>query len=291
MAEEKQTTSSSIPVLRNRKVLLFLILGGFFVTNALVAEFIGVKIFALEDTLGIEPFNWNLFGEKGSLNFTAGVLLWPVVFIMTDVINEYYGRRGVQFLSYLTVFLIGYSFVMISFAIGLVPASWWVADYQSQGISNMQDAFAGVFGQGLWIIAGSISAFLIGQLLDAQIFYAIKRVSGDGYIWMRATVSTLFSQLIDSIVVLYIAFVLGQGWDWNLFLAVATVNYGYKVFMAIVLIPLLYFFHFLIERFLGKERAQELRREALGLADKPLLQELGKEEPLAEEEKPPKNKD
>lgn len=249
-------------------------------TNALVAEFIGVKIFALEDTLGLDPLNWNLFGEEGSLNFTAGVLLWPVVFIMTDVINEYYGRRGVQLLSYLTVALIGYSFIMISLAIGLEPASWWMADYQSQGIDNMQDAFAGVFGQGLWIILGSISAFLIGQLLDAQIFYAIKKVSGNKYIWMRATVSTLFSQLIDSVVVLYIAFVIGQGWEWNLFLAVATVNYGYKVFMAIALIPLLYFFHFMIEGFLGKARAAELREEALGMADRPLLQELGEKEPL-----------
>ena len=70
---------------------LFLVLAVFFVSNALLAEFIGVKIFALEDTLGLQPFEWNLFGQTGSLNFTAGTLLWPIVFVMTDIVNEFYG--------------------------------------------------------------------------------------------------------------------------------------------------------------------------------------------------------
>ena len=82
---------------------LFLVLSGVFIANAIMAEFIGVKIFALETTLGIEPFEWNLYGQSGSLNFTAGVLLWPVVFLLTDVVNEYFGRRGVRFISWLAV--------------------------------------------------------------------------------------------------------------------------------------------------------------------------------------------
>ena len=90
----------------DRPQKLFLLLAGFFVANALLAEFIGVKIFALEDTLGIDPLQWNLFGQSGSLSFTAGTLLWPVVFVMTDVVNEYYGRRGVRLISWLAVGLI-----------------------------------------------------------------------------------------------------------------------------------------------------------------------------------------
>ncbi|NEK92340.1 MAG: VUT family protein, partial [Xanthomonas euvesicatoria] len=82
----------------------------FFCVNAALAEFIGVKIFALEDTLGIAPLNWNLFGQTGSLSFTAGTLLWPVVFIMTDTINEFFGSRGVRFISWVAVALIGYGF-------------------------------------------------------------------------------------------------------------------------------------------------------------------------------------
>ena len=97
-------------MLSDRATRLFVLLTGFFVCNAVIAEFIGIKIFALEETLGLAPFNWDLFGQTGSLNFTAGVLLWPVVFVMTDVINEYFGRRGVRFISLLTVGLILYAF-------------------------------------------------------------------------------------------------------------------------------------------------------------------------------------
>ena len=91
--------------LDDRAVRLFIALSAFFCVNAVLAEFIGVKIFALEDTLGIAPFEWNLFGQKGSLSFTAGTLLWPMVFILTDTINEFFGRRGVKFISWVAVAL------------------------------------------------------------------------------------------------------------------------------------------------------------------------------------------
>ena len=250
--------------IKDKGLRLFIVLGGFFVTNALVAEFIGVKIFALEDTLGWEPFNWNLFGEKGSLSFTAGVLLWPIVFIMTDVINEYFGQRGVRMLSYLTVGLIIYGFFMVYFAIGLAPAEWWVGVNAEKGVPDMQAAYSNIFGQSNWIIVGSLVAFLIGQIVDAFVFFRIRKVMGERQIWLRATVSTLVSQFIDSYVVLYIAFVLGpQQWPTNRFLAIGTVNYGYKVIMAILLIPMLYLMHYLIDRYLGEKKAERLRKEAV----------------------------
>ena len=86
---------------------LFIVLAGFFLTNALIAEFVGVKIFSLEATLGVAPYEWRLLGVSGSLNFTAGVLLWPFVFVMTDVINEYCGLRGVRLISWVAVAFIG----------------------------------------------------------------------------------------------------------------------------------------------------------------------------------------
>jgi queuosine precursor transporter len=92
---------SATRVLDDRATRLFIALAAFFCANAVLAEFIGVKIFALEDTLGIAPLQWNLFGQTGSLSFTAGTLLWPVVFLLTDVVNEFYGRRGVRMISWL----------------------------------------------------------------------------------------------------------------------------------------------------------------------------------------------
>ena len=242
---------------------MFLVLAGFFIANAIIAEFIGVKIFALEETLGLAPFEWNLFEQTGSLNFTAGTLLWPIVFIMTDVINEFYGQRGVRFLSWLAVGLIAYAFLFAYAAISLAPASWWVGAAANSAAPDLQKPYPHWFGQGLWTIAGSITAFLIGQLIDVRVFHSIRLRTGERHIWLRATASTFVSQFVDSFVVLYIAFVIGpQHWSTNLWLAVGTVNYGYKVLAAIALIPLIYLLRKGIDAWLGRDLAEQLKREA-----------------------------
>lgn len=247
----------------NKATLLFVILGGFFISNALIAELISVKIFSLEDSLGIAPFNWSLYGQTGSLQFTVGVLLWPIVFVMTDIINEYYGKRGVKLLSYLAIGLISYAFLMIFIGIKLTPADWWIGSGNNQSIDNMQHAYAAIFGQGMWIIVGSLVAFLVGQLLDVMVFHRIRTVTGENKVWLRATGSTLVSQFFDSFIVLYIAFVLGpQNWSIPLFLAIGTVNYIYKFIVAIILTPVIYLAHNVIDNYLGKELASKLKQEA-----------------------------
>ena len=249
--------------LDDRAVRLFIALAAFFCVNAVLAEFIGVKIFALEDTLGIEPLEWNLFGQTGSLSFTAGTLLWPMVFILTDTVNEFFGRRGVKFISWIAVALIVYGFLFAFAAIALAPAGWWVTAAQAQGVPDYQKAFAAIFGQGLWTIAGSVVAFLLGQLIDVAVFHRIRNATGEKHVWLRATGSTAVSQLVDSFVVLYIAFVLGpQKWPTSLFLAVSTVNYAYKMLAAIALIPLLYLMRRGIRAYLGAARERQLREEA-----------------------------
>ena len=242
---------------------LFIILAGFFLTNALIAEFVGVKIFALEATVGAQPFHWSMFGIDGTLNFTAGVLLWPFVFIMTDVINEYFGVRGVRLISWIAVVFIGYAFLAAYAAIALAPAQFWFDVNAGLGVPDVQKAYAVVFGQGLWTIGGSIVAFLVGQLIDVTVFHRILKMTGEKYVWLRATASTAVSQLLDSFIVLYIAFVIGpQHWSIPQFLAIGTVNYAYKMTAAIALIPLLYLARAGIRRYLGAGEAERLRREA-----------------------------
>ena len=249
--------------LSSRATRLFVVLAAFLAVNALCAEFVGVKVFALEPTLGLQDVHWSLFGQAGTLSFTSGVLLWPFVFLMTDIINEYFGRRGVQFISWLTVGLISYGFFAAYVSISLVPAEFWVGVNRERGVPDMQAAFSNVFGQGMWTIAGSITAFLVGQLIDVTIFHRIRMITGDKWIWLRATGSTLISQLIDSFVVLYIAFVLGpQKWPIPLFMAVAMVNYAYKVLMALALIPMIYLVRRLIHGYLGEQAAHRLQMEA-----------------------------
>jgi queuosine precursor transporter len=253
----------SIHALDSRAHRLFVVLAAFLACDALIAEFVGVKIFALEPTLHLSPFNWNLFGQAGSLSFTSGVLMWPLVFLLTDVINEFFGFRGVRFISWLTVVLILYGFLAAYIAIGLVPAAFWITVNQQSGVPNMQTAFASIFGQGMWTIAGSVTAFLIGQLTDVAIFHRIRNLTGERWIWLRATGSTAVSQLVDSFVVLYIAFVIGpQHWSMGLFLAVGTVNYAYKLLMAFALIPFIYLLRRGIQAYLGHEVARELETHA-----------------------------
>ncbi len=262
--------------LNEKEVKLFILLGGFFIANALIAEFIGVKIFSLEKTLGIEPFSFNFFGEKNlSFNLTAGVLLWPVVFVMTDVINEYYGKRGVRLLSYLAVGLISYAFIMVFLAINLDPAGFWPQshidptlsqidkDALSKKVGDYNFAFSLVFGQGLWIIIGSLVAFLVGQIIDVITFHQIKKATGEGKVWLRATGSTLVSQFIDSFVVLFIAFYLGANWSLGLVLAIGIVNYIYKFLMAVALTPVIYLVHHIIDRYLGQKLAMKLKKMAM----------------------------
>ncbi|HKK77244.1 MAG TPA: queuosine precursor transporter [Saprospiraceae bacterium] len=264
-----QSKIKILDIIQHKPTRLFILLGGFFVANALVAEFIGVKIFALEDTLGVQPWNFNLFGQQGALQFSAGVLLWPVVFIMTDVINEYYGKRGIRLLSFLAVGLIIYAFLMIFAAIGLAPADWWLGQNVSKGVPNMQRAFSVVFGQGLLIIIGSILAFLAAQLIDVLVFHRIKKITGEKRVWLRATGSTVVSQFIDSFVVLAVAFKFGpelvknvEPMTWPQLLAVGTVQYSYKFLMAIILTPVIYFAHYQIDAYLGHEAAEEMKTKA-----------------------------
>jgi uncharacterized PurR-regulated membrane protein YhhQ (DUF165 family) len=259
----------------NKETRLFIVLGGFFIANAIIAEFIGVKIFSLEKTLGIKPAHLDLFGKDGlSFNLTAGVLLWPVVFVMTDVINEYFGKKGVQMLSFLAAGLISYAFVMCFLAIHLVPADFWPTSHIKPGLSEVDQnairagvgdynaAFKLVFGQGMWIIVGSLVAFLVGQIIDVFVFHKIKKITGEKSVWLRATGSTLVSQFIDSFVVLLIAFYIGADWPLSLVLAIGVVNYIYKFIMAVVLTPVIYFAHWAIDLYLGHEVAHRMRHEA-----------------------------
>ncbi len=251
-----------------RRVLI--IIGTFFITNALLAEFIGVKIFSLESTLGFHPVDWTVFGISHlSFNLTAGVLLWPFVFIMTDITNEYFGTKGVRLLSLLAVGMIGYAFLMVFLAVHVVPSDFWINQTQNGQPINMNQAFNGIFGQGLNIIIGSLVAFLLGQLVDVWSFHLLRRLTGHKKIWLRATGSTLISQLIDSFVVLYIAFYLsGPHWPLKQVMAIATINYIYKCFMAIAMTPLIYVVHNWIDKYLGKRLANKMIETAARQSEK-----------------------
>ncbi len=252
-------------ILKDKPTKLFISIAAFFVANALIAECIGGKIFSLEKLFGVPASNFSLFGQTGlSFNLTCGVLLWPLEFIITDIVNEYYGPKAVRRISFIAIALISYAFIMFYFAMEIPPADFWIGSKTNAGIVDMQVAFGGIFGQGMWIILGSITAFLVSQIVDVTVFHKIKKITGEKWVWLRATGSTVVSQLIDSFVVLFIAFKIGNNWSWQLVLAICLVNYTYKFTVAIVLTPLIYIIEKWIENYLGHETATKMKLAAMG---------------------------
>ncbi len=213
--------------LKNRKDIVFLVLAGFFITNAIVAELIGGKLVQF----------FGLFTQS------IGIILWPVIFLLTDLINEYYGKDGVRKLTYITVGLISFTFIVLSVALSIPATSF----------SPVSDSvFNTIFGQSQWIIVGSIIAFLLSQLVDVYVFWMFKKATGGKHIWLRATGSTMVSQLIDTFVVQFIAFVLPGKWPFSEFLVNASWGYAFKLLVALALIPMIYLGHYVIGKYLKK---------------------------------------
>lgn len=238
-----------------RRQILFLVLAGFFLGNALLAEMIGGKLFQVPapwQALVAESSVWHAF------TLSCGVILWPIVFITTDIINEYFGRAGVRRLSILGAGIIAYSFV----------ALWLAGRVRAVGFSPVDDAsFQRVFLQSQWIIVGSIAAFLAAQLIDVTVFWIIRRRTGHRLLWLRATGSTLVSQLIDTFVVafvgLYLPWRLGfsraeQPFTFLNYLNTSSSGYLFKLVVAIGVTPVLYLLHAVIDRYLGPEEAERL---------------------------------
>ena len=255
-----------INILKDRPTKLFLGISCFFVANALIAEAIGTKLFSLEKIFGLHPVNFTLFGQSGlSFVLTCGVLLWPLEFVITDIVNEYYGRKAVRRISITAVILISYAFLMYFLAIGVPPADFWITSNVDNGIDDMQKSFTVIFGQNMRIILGSLVAFLVSQIVDVTVFHRIKKATGEKHLWLRATGSTLVSQLVDSYIVLFIAF--AGIFSWQQILAIGIMNYMYKFTMAIILTPVIYAAERRIEKYVGHETAKKMKRSAMGYND------------------------
>ena len=211
----------------SKKDTVYVVLAGIFITNALVAELIGGKLI-----------------DVGSAVMSIGILPWPIVFVSTDLINEYFGEKGVKKLSLITAGLIAYTFFILFFAIK-IPSS---------GISSVNsDQFKAVFGQSQLIIVGSVVAFLASQLIDVTIFHFVKKRTGNKMIWLRSTGSTVISQLFDSFIVLGIAFWLPGIMDFKTYIISGFTGYTVKLVIAILMTPLIYLGHYLIQKYLSKD--------------------------------------
>lgn len=203
-----------------RKQILFMILTSFFVANAVIAEVLGIKMVSI-----------------GITNVPIGILLWPIVFLTTDLLNEFYGKKAVRTLSFITAGLIVYLFLILTISIELPGQIGSVVSDEN---------FKTVFGASRGIQVGSVLAFLVSQLLDVFLFWFFYNLTKGKYIWIRATGSTLISQLFDTFIIQGIAFYLPGLWTFDQYIQFAFTGYVVKICFALILIPFIYLGHYLI---------------------------------------------
>ena len=214
---------------------LYLYLVGVFLTALLIGDTIGAKLFTVDIPLGFTTLPATL---------SAGSIWFPITFLLTDVVNEFYGTSGARTMTFVGFWMALLAFVILYVA-RLIPAASFSPVSQA--------TFDNVFGNANRIFVASLCAYLVGQLADIAIFQHMKKLTQSKHIWLRATGSTLISQLIDTLIVTYVAFS-GLLTPEQLRHA-ATTSYLVKMMVAIGLTPVIYALHGVIHRRLGMTAA------------------------------------
>ena len=234
--------------LLSRPQKLFVICSAIFITALVVAEATASKFFTAFEL----PFTIHILGQSfDSVIMTAGVIAFPITFIVTDLMNEYFGKKGIRFVTLVGMAMIVFEFAILQAAMAVPTAS----------ISPVPaEAFDTVFGASGRVIFGSLVAYLVGQLADITLFHWLRGLTEGRHLWLRATGSTFGSQFLDTLIVLLVAFV-GQ-LSFQEIIAITLFNYAYKFIIAIIITPVIYGAHWLMDRYLGHETAVELVEQA-----------------------------
>jgi len=204
----------------DRKQRFFVYLTAIFVAALIVSDLIGGKYFRV-----------------GGLDFSVGMIPFPLTFLLTDIVNEFYGTEGARRITYVGLGVAVFVFIVINLAI-VLPTS---PESPMAG-----DQFKNVFGWSTRLYVASLTAYLIGQLLDIAIFFFLRRITGHRFLWLRSTGSTVVSQAVDSLVVSFV-FLSGSK-SVGFILRTARNGYLVKLVLAVGLTPLIYLGHGILRR-------------------------------------------
>lgn len=224
---------------RSDRVYVFLT--ALFVAALIAGDFIGGKF----------------FGVAGR-SFSAGIIAFPLTFVLTDVVNELYGKQGARRLTYAGL-------VAALFVFGVVNLALWLPTVEDSPMPDQ--VFRGAFGISSRLYLASLVAYLIGQLLDVSVFQALRKATGERFLWLRATGSTVLSQAIDSLTVSFV-FLVGMR-PTSFIVGNAANNYVGKLLMAVLLTPLVYLAHALVQRYLAPSLRPPLAGAGGGRARQP----------------------
>lgn len=242
--DSKASATSSPDFRLDRRTTLYVWISGVFVTSLVVANIIGSKLFSFELTFPI----------VGTIpvEHTVGMIPFPLTFLLTDLVNEYYGRKAARRLTFIAFAMAVLAFIFIS-AGRAIPIKEGVPG------TATHDAFENIFGQATLMYIASILAFLVGSLIDIWLFGVFKRLTGDRFVWFRATGSTIVSQVFDSFVITWLFF-MGlplllekQHADLGFVLQTAATGYVLKFVIAVLLTPVIYLGRWIIREFFGMQ--------------------------------------
>jgi uncharacterized integral membrane protein (TIGR00697 family) len=217
----------------DRRIRLFVVLAAGFCTALVVADIIGVKLFEvhLGPLVAVMP---------------VAMIVFPVTFVLTDLLHEFYGKKVARFVTWMGLGMALFTFMVISIASGMEWAPLTRApDYRG----TVETSFNNVFGGSQRILVASMVAYTVSQLCDIAVFHLLKRLSRNRWLWLRATGSTVVSQLIDTVVFQLIAW--AQVLPPEVVLNIILTSYAVKLLVAMGLTPIIYASHALVERLLG----------------------------------------
>lgn len=195
-----------------------------FITMIVLTNIIGVKLF-----------------EINSVTLTTGIITYPLTFLITDIVCEVFGKKRASLMVVLGFFASILSLVFINLAVMLPGSEVWINNslgYNS--IKDMQNAYESVFTLPGFLISASMLAYLVAQLIDVRIFHYLKKATNEKKLWLRNNLSTMFSQLIDTIIVNSIFLYFGLNLDWDIIIKIIIASYLFKIIIALLDTPLVY---------------------------------------------------
>lgn len=195
-----------------------------FITMIVLTNIIGVKLF-----------------EIYSITLTTGIITYPLTFLITDIVCEVFGKKKASLMVLLGFFASILSLIFINLAVILPGSEVWVNNslgYNS--IEDMQNAYESVFTLPGFLITASMLAYLVAQLIDVSIFHYLKKLTSGKKLWLRNNISTIFSQLVDTIIVNSIFLYFGLNLDWDIILKIIIASYIFKILIAIFDTPFVY---------------------------------------------------
>jgi len=245
-----------------REQVLAYVLCALFVGFFVAAEVLGGKLFRFT-LFGLGPSDLGL-GDGPEFAATAGILAFPLTFVMTDIVNEYFGRPIVKLFTWIAIAvnLLLQPVIRVAIAVPAISFTPGISD------AEMQRGFEIALGQTSSIVVASLCAFALAQWLDVQVFTWLRKRTGGKYLWLRAQGSTIVSQVVDTLAVIFLAFVVipsvtgGEPWTIANALSVSLTNYVYKFVIAVGITPVLYVVHAAVDRYLGQEAAEALVHHA-----------------------------